>query len=77
MNENLVGKKGHSNLERAADAWEEYAEILKSDAHAREVSREFTEETWKEYTETFTKSAYARGRADGLREALRILAWEE
>jgi hypothetical protein len=58
-------------LERAADAWTRYAERLTFDAwdawhqSARKMSREYSE-----------RAAYARGRAAGLREALRILARE-
>jgi phosphoglucomutase len=77
MNENTAAKKGKSDFDWAVYAWIKYAEILESDAHALEMSREFTDITWKEYAETFTKAAYARGRAEGLREALRILGREE
>jgi len=77
MNENLAAKKGKSDLEWMMEVWTKYAEILESNAHAQEMSREFTDETWKEYAETYTKAAYARGRAEGLREALRILGREE
>jgi hypothetical protein len=77
MNENLAAKKGCSDLELAADAWAKYGEILTIEAHSRGESREFTDETWTEYAETIVSAAYARGRAEGLREALRILAREE
>jgi hypothetical protein len=77
MNENLAAKKGKSDLEWKMEVWTKYAEILESETHAQEISREFTDVTWKEYAETFTKAAYARGRAEGLREALRTLGWEE
>jgi hypothetical protein len=77
MKENTAAKKGESDMELSMKLWTEYAEILESKAHAQEMSREFTDVTWKEYAETFTKAAYARGRAEGLREALRLLGREE
>jgi hypothetical protein len=77
MNEISAEKKDKSDLGWKAEVWTKYAEILESEAQAQQTSREFTEVTWREYAETFTKAAYARGRAAGLREALRILGREE
>jgi hypothetical protein len=76
MNENLTAKKGKSDLERAADAWMKYAGVLFEETYAREMAREFTEETLTEYARNVRNEAYARGVAKGLREALRILGWE-
>jgi cyclopropane fatty-acyl-phospholipid synthase-like methyltransferase len=69
MSANEAGVKTRgSDLERAADNWTEYAELLASEA---EVARDqMGKQMSREYSE------YARGCAAGLREALRILARE-
>ena len=77
MDESLVTKKGRSELEQAAEAWEKYGNILGKESYARLMSRKFNDVTWTEYVEVFVTTAYARGRAGGLREALRILGREE
>jgi hypothetical protein len=73
MSANEAGVKTRgSDLEREMDAWTRYAERLAVDAwdawdqRERQMSREYAK-----------KEAYARGRAAGLRDALRIIGREE
>jgi hypothetical protein len=64
-------KKLDSDLERAADAWEEYARISVGEAEAAQDQM-----GWQMAREYSERAAYARGRAEGLRQALRLLGRE-
>jgi hypothetical protein len=73
MSANEAGVKTRgSEIERAADAWEEYARILVGEAEAAQDQM-----GWQMGCEYSERAAYARGRAEGLRQALSILAREE
>jgi hypothetical protein len=62
-------KRGGSDLERVMNAWMEYADTLSVEL--------LTEQDERGRQVCFAVSQYARGRAEGLRQALRILAGEE